>query len=147
MGSRDFTKFSFRELSSEEIFKFAQKLKPKTSMGVDGVSNKILKFILPAIILPLKHIINLSLITGFFHKIFKTSKVIPIFKSECNTNFNNYRPISLLSPIAKLIEKIVAFQLTNFCNDNKIFHQNQFGFRSNHNTIQPLMLYTKYIYD
>ena len=66
MGSRNFSKFTFMELGSEEIFKFAQKLKLKTSMGVDGVSNKILKFILPAIILPLKHIINLSLTRGFF---------------------------------------------------------------------------------
>ena len=45
------------------------------------------------------------------------------------------------------MEKIVAHQITDFCNDNKLFSKFQFGFRKKHNTIQPLMLYTKFIWD
>ena len=147
LGAKNFNKFKFKILNSEDIIKFSQRIKPKTSFGEDGLSNKLLKFILPAILKPLEHIINLSFKSGFIHNILKLSKIIPIYKSDNKQSFNNYRPISLLSPIAKLIEKIVAHQVTDFCNINNLFSRFQFGFRKKHNTIQPLMLYTKFIYD
>ena len=53
--------------------------------------------------------------------------------------YNNYRPISLLSSLSKLLEKIVAKQMMGYINKNKIFTDLQFGFRKGHNTIQPVI--------
>ena len=92
----------------------AGKLKPKNSSGPDHISSKLLKKILPIIINPLCHIFNLSLKTGYIPTILKTAKVVPIFKSGDKHNFTNYRPISLLSSFAKLLEKIVAKQVLDF---------------------------------
>ena len=58
LGTKTFNKFKFKLLNSEDIIKFSQRIKPKTSFGEDGLSNKLLKFILPAILKPLEHIIS-----------------------------------------------------------------------------------------
>ena len=80
-------------------------MKPKISSGADFISNKLLKQIAPIIITPLHYLINLSLETGYVHKELKLAKVIPVFKDGDKHTFTNYRPISFLSSLAKLLEK------------------------------------------
>jgi hypothetical protein len=87
-----------------------------------------------------KHIVNLSLCTGEIPIQMKTAKIVPIFKSGDPTKINNYRPISLLSSIGKILEKVVANKLTFFLETNSILSQYQFGFRANHSTVHPMML-------
>ena len=62
------------------------------------------------------------------------AKVKPIFKKGRKTNVSNYRPISLLPILSKVIEKVVHEQTTKFLNDNNIFYKYQSGFRNNHST-------------
>ena len=80
---------------------------------------------------PLILLINLPFTKGKLPDILKIGKIFPIYKKNCN-NVNNYRPISLLSNISKIIEKIVHDRLYMYLENNNIFYKYQFGFRANH---------------
>lgn len=138
--------FMFCKVTPLLIQETVGKMKPKTSSGPDLISSKLLKMILPEIITPLCHIINLSFRTGYVPPEFKIAKVIPVFKAEDKHQFTNYRPISLLSTFSKLIEKIVAKQMVGFLNKNKILYNHQYGFRSGFNTTQPVVHFLNKIY-
>ena len=64
----------------------------------------------------------------------KIAKVIPIHKKGDATVFNNYRPISLLPTISRVLEKIIYDQVSCYLNDSKLLFNNQYGFRSMHST-------------
>ena len=82
----------------------------KNSCGFDGLSTRILKSIKGIIIKPLTLIINQILDTGFPANL-KIAKIIPIFKKDDRTVFNNYIPISLLPIMSKVVEKVIADQM------------------------------------
>ena len=83
---------------------------------------------------PVTDIYNLSISLNKFPSAFKLAKVKPIFKKGRKTNVSNYRPISLLPILSKVIEKVVHEQTTKFLNDNNIFYKYQSGVRNNHST-------------
>ena len=83
---------------------------------------------------PLAIIINQIFNTGEFPEQLKIAKVIPILKKYDNLQFNNYRPISLLPVLSKVIEKAICNQLTHFFQTNNLFFENQYGFRPGHST-------------
>lgn len=70
---------------------------------------------------------------------------MPIFKSGTKTDCNNYRPISLISTFAKIIEKIVAIKLTNHLEINKLLTPNQFGFQKKLSTEHCILHLTNYV--
>ena len=72
--------------------------------------------------------------TGTFPDKLKIAKVIPIFRKGDPSLFENYRPISLLPAISKVLEKIIALQLSSYFEDNKRLFDNQYGFRPKHST-------------
>ena len=99
----------------------------------------MVKFIGNAIATPLSHIFNLSLNSGKFPSKLKQCRVIPIFKSGNAMECDNYRPISLLSSISKVLEKIVAEKLTNHLLSNNLLYQHQYGFLPKRSTEQNLI--------
>ena len=139
--------FEFSRISEIDILKICRQLKPKLSSGEDFISNKLLKTIAPIIITPLHYLINLSLATGFVPSEMKIAKIVPVFKDGDCHDYNNYRPISLLSSFSKLVEKIVSRQLISFLNAHNILYQHQYGFRANHNTSQPVLHFADKIYN
>ena len=74
--------------------------------------------------------INQVFNTGIFPERLKLAKVIPVFKKGDSKLINNYRPISLIPVISNVLEKIIANQLSQYFEDNKLFHDNQYGFRT-----------------
>ena len=138
--------FKFSRISEMDIFRICRQLKPKLSSGADFISTKLLKEIVPLIITPLHYLINLSLETGFVPKEFKIAKIVPVFKEGDCHDFNNYRPISLLSSFSKLMEKIVSRQLLRFIHIHGILNKQQYGFRSGHNTSHPVLHLTDKVY-
>ena len=84
---------------------------------------------------PLTEIINLSFEEGVYIDQLKIAKVVAIFKEKgCNMDCTNYRPISLLSNINKIVEKLMHERLYSFLEKHKCIYELQFGFRSEHST-------------
>ena len=126
--------FTLMNIDEAAINKIINNLPPKSSSGCDGISSKLLKVIAPVIIKPLTLLINQVLNTGTFPDKLKIAKVIPIFKKGDPSLFENDRPISLLPAISKVLEKIIALQLSSYFETNKLLFDNQYGFRPKHST-------------
>lgn len=93
-----------------------------------------IKTIIELIAVPLAHIFNCSLKSGKFPEGFKSSIVSPIYKKGPIFEVSNYRPISLLNCISKILEKIVCYRLTLHLEENKLLIDQQFGFRAGRST-------------
>ena len=105
------TTFFLAPTDPYEVNKIISDLKNKTSYGLDGVSNVILKNLSTSLLAPLTILINRSLQTGIFPDCFKTALIKPLYKSKENDLIENYRPISLLSVISKIFEKVMTILL------------------------------------
>ena len=82
--------------------------------------------------------------TGVFPSVLKTAKVVPVFKKDSKLDYSNYRPISLLSNIEKILEKLMYKRLYTFLNKNVIYNL-QFGFRQQYSTSHALINTTENI--
>ena len=105
----------------------------------------MIKFIGDEISFPLAHIFNISLREGVFPEKLKLCRVIPIFKTGNPLECDNYRPISLLSSISKVLEKIVAQKLIAHLLDNDLLYVHQYGFLPNRSTEHNLLQIINYI--
>ena len=142
LGQKPNSTFSFQQISEHHLIQIVKSLKSKKSSGCDLMSNNLLKLSIPVIAKQLTHLTNLSLSTGYVPEQIKLSKVIPLFKDGSKREFNNYRPIAIISTFGKVIEKVVFGQLSNYFGENKLLHNNQFGFRSKHSVVHPLTLFS-----
>lgn len=128
------TEFHFTPVLDIDVSRALDKLKPKLSCGVDGISAKLLKFMKTEITPFLTIIINRTLQTGIFPQKLKIAKVTALHKKDDLSTFSNYRPISLLPSISKIFERIIHDQITYFFEHNNLFYSNQFGYRKAHST-------------
>jgi hypothetical protein len=140
-----FPNLNLTNTTPEHVKKVIKSLAPKQSRDVSGTSTKLVKFIGNAIAEPLSHIFNLSLESGKFPSKLKQCRVIPIFKSGNVSECDNYRPISLLSSISKVLEKIVAEKLTDHLLSNNLLYQHQYGFLPKRSTEQNLIQIINFI--
>ena len=86
---------------------------------------------------------NLSLSSGIFPTDWKSSVVIPVPKQSASISSpSNYRPISLLPLVSKLLERHVFNWLYKYCQSHNILHNNQFGFRPSFSTESALITTT-----
>ena len=146
LTNRNPSSFQFHRIPEIDILEICRQLKPKLSSGADFISTKLLKEIAPLIITPLHYLINLSLETGYVPKEFKVAKIVPVFKEGDCHDFNNYRPIYLLSSFSKLMEQIVSKQILRFLHINDILYKHQYGFRARHTTSHPVLHLSEEIY-
>ena len=124
--------------NTDEIIKITKNLKSSNSSGIDNISTKLLKMIIHEIAPVLSHIFNRSLLSGIVPSQLKIAKVNPIFKSGDNQVFSNYRPISILPSISKILEKIMYTRLFDFVTKNDILSPHQYGFRPNRPTYMAI---------
>ena len=125
-----------------EIAKLIEGLTAKMSSGHDNISNSLLKKIKEGIVTPLNIIIKSSLQEGYFPSRMKMADVVPLFRSKNKSIKTNYRPISLLLMLSKVLEKVVYTCTYNFMENTSQIYDGQFGFRSKHsceNAIQNLV--------
>lgn len=135
--------FTLHTITEHDLLKYVTSLRGNSAPGVDGIKASFLKEHFHILSKPLLHIVNESIRSGEFPDVFKVAKVIPLYKSNDVTCTSNFRPISLLSVFAKVIEKIVKDQLTKYLEDNDILTDTQFGFRKSKNISDALFYLNK----
>ena len=124
------TTFQFCTVEEAEMAVIVRNMKPKRSTGHDEISNKLLKELWPSLSKPVTFLINDCLQREYFPQEWKVAKIVPIFKKGDPTIANNYRPISLLCCLSKILEKIVDSQIRSYMNRNGFFYTHQYGFRA-----------------
>ena len=130
-----------------EIYNAIHSLYNKKSFGVDTISSYFLKVASLVITPYLMHLFNVCFNNGLFPEVLKVSKVIPIYKSEDKTKVNNYRPISLLPSLSKVMEKLLVVRLTSFLNASGILYDRQYGFRKKRTSTQAVLDLVTNLYD
>ena len=108
-------------MTQQEIEKLINEILNKSSHRHDEISNVLLKSLCSSISFPLYLIFNQSMSEGRFLDLMKRAEVVPLHKGKEFDRVINYRPISLLLTISKLIEKLVYTRVTKwYVNKNKI---------------------------
>ena len=120
----------FQYVSKIEVERELKKMKRKKTTGSDNLPAGMLKDSASTISSPLSFIINLSLRQGMVPSEWKVASVTPIHKSGPKNEFENYRPISVLSILSKILERIVHKQLLTHFETENLLSSCQYGFRS-----------------
>ena len=135
----DGSSFNFICITLQETIDALNDIKFSKSPGIDGISIKLLKDASNIVAGPLVNIFNVSLQRAIFPNDWKLAKMTPIFKEGSKADCGNYRPISVISAVAKLFEKLVYRQLSSFLTLNGILVEQHFGFRHKHSTETALL--------
>lgn len=126
--------FNFTPFSTTEVAKALKDLDPNKSPGPDHLEPLFLKLASEIVAVPVCYIFNLTLLTNVIPKVWKSAFVIPLLKGGDPTILNNYRPISKLSVLAKVLEFLVSEQVKEYLTTNSILSISQSGFRKKHST-------------
>ena len=118
--------------TSMEIEKIISNLPSKRSSGQDNISNILLKQLKGSLKYPLELIFNNSIKAGVFPHDMKHADVTPLYKAKEHYLVTNYRPISLLVTISKVLEKIIYFRTYKFLTETEQLYTSQYGFRAGH---------------
>ena len=131
--------FDFNQVTYNEVRDVIDSLKNKNSRDVFGFNIKILKTIKNIILIPLTNLINICLRESIFPQVLKRAVVKPIHKKGDESLPDNYRPISLLPVISKILEKCMAMKIANYFESNNLFSGSQYGFRKNRSTVMGIL--------
>ncbi|XP_031349756.1 uncharacterized protein LOC116175664 [Photinus pyralis] len=129
-------------ISTEEIMSSMSKLKSKMTTGPDQIPSCLVKEFSDAFIYPLLIIFNLSLKTSAFPNCWKEARICPVFKNDDPTIICNYRPISILSNFAKILETILYSRI--YPQIRNYISPDQHGFMENRSTISNLSCFTQF---
>ena len=131
--------FKLKRTETATTLKSFKSLKTNKGSGLDNTTCRLLKSSADLSAPSLTYIFNLSLSTGTFPQEWKTAKVVPLHKSGPPDQVNNYRPISILPVVSKILEKEVHKQLYSYLIDNNLLNPCQHGFRSKRSTHTALI--------
>ena len=144
MGKKCSLKLS--HVSVETVRKLLTNLKNSRSTSVDELDNYAVKLSADHIAAPLHHIITLSIMQNKFPTSWKFTKLIPLHKKLSQLEKKNYRPVAILSPLSKVLEKVVYQQIYDYFTANKLFHPNLHGYRGNRSTMTALLqMYDRWV--
>ena len=132
------TDMFFEYIDEEFILDYVSNI-PRDKSIFEEVPLRIYQQLVPLLIKPITHIANLSLSTGVVPDSCKMARVTAIFKAGDKADPGNYRPISILPLLCKILEKCVYDQLLNHIDDHKILTHKQYGFRKNFSTVHLMI--------
>ena len=136
---RSLPRFTLKTVSESMVNKAIKSLKNKDSFGLDELSTRLLKAAASVLTIPITRIINTSITTGIFPAAWKEAKIVPLHKKGDLTDKQNYRPISILPCVSKVLESVVNRQLIEHLEHHKILPKSQHGFRTGRSTTSALI--------
>lgn len=139
--------FVLLETSPREVDAILMGLDSGSAPGWDGIPTKFLKMSRDFIVPLISQLANSCFKTGIFPAVFKRSLITPVHKSGDLNDVNNYRPISVLPCISKILEKLLNNRLVNYLNKFKILSNTQYGFRKGLSTQDAVTALTNDIID
>ena len=137
--------FEFTPVTERDVIDVVKTLK-SNSCGVDDISAFFVKLSINQAVSAITDIINLSFQTGTYPERWKQAIVIPIPKIDNPLTPSDYRPISLLSVLSKIIGKIASKQITQYLQLHRLLDEHQSAYRAEHGTITALLEVTDNIY-
>lgn len=137
--------FRFQLVDETTVLKALKKIK-NSAPGFDGLSIAFIKICCPHILLYLVHIFNSIIVTTKFPTSWKHARITPIPKIKNPQEISDLRPISILIGLSKILEKLLAEQLSQFLDENHILPQIQSGFRTGHSSTTALLHITDDIF-
>ena len=133
------------QTNASEVTKIIREMKCKKSYGEDGITNEIIKCCSPIVENFIAIAFNKCIQEKTYPKCFKTAKVIPLHKKGDKTDPSNYRPISLLSALGKIFEKLLHKRVVKFCKKENILTHIQYGFREKRSCIDAINSVTEFM--
>ena len=134
------------EIHPYEVNKILKNIHIDKATGPDGINNRILKTCSDQLSIPLAIIFNKCIQTETFPTQWKYANFCPIFKTGDSQIISNYRPISLLSLVSKIFEKILYNRMYNYCVQNNILTARNSGFKKMDSAINQLIHLSHLIY-
>ena len=132
--------FRVRPATLPELSAAVQRMSGSRASGDDGITIGMIRMTLPVIGPELLHVINTSITSGAVPVSWKMADVTPLHKSGGKLDPNNYRPVSILSTVAKITERIICEQLMTYLIDHNILCSEQHGFRPGHLTESAMLV-------
>ena len=126
--------FHFTKVSEKTILDFLKELKTNKATGIDNLSGRFVKDGSKVLATPLAQICNLSIKLSTVPDERKIAKLKPLYKKGKKTDPKNYRPISLLPVISRILAKVIHDQTMDFLTKKNILNKFQSGFRKFHST-------------
>ena len=136
--------YTFRNITEREIYEGILKLDSNKGPGTDELDVKSLKQISSIIAPHLNYLFNRSIKEGIYPNILKVAKCVPIFKgAPLDPSLPvNYRPISILTGINKVFERLLHDQMSQYLESHDLLPNFQYGYRKGHNTSQAILDFT-----
>ena len=121
-------KFNFTACTPNDVYKSVIKIK-SNAVGFDAVNLKFIKLILPDVLQVLTHIFNHIICTCVYPLKWKVANIVPVAKNNSANKPEDFRPISILSAISKVFEKLLSNQIVQHLEANNLLSEHQSGFR------------------
>ena len=132
-------------LSDSDVYSALTSLDPTKSSGTDGIGPKLLKVGAIALYIHLHHLFKLCLSKCSIPSEWKIHRIIPLFKAGDKTSVQNYRPISLLCCVSKVLERLIFTKISDFVTQQ--ISPSQFVFLRGHSSIQQLLKFLSLVID
>ncbi len=143
------TNFKLNNITTteEEVLRYLNSLDVTKASGIDQITNKMLKISAISICKPLSNLINKIFQCKNYPKLWKKGIVIPVHKKDKKDNPQNYRPITLLSCVSKICEKIIFDRMYSHINTHNLLYPQQSGFVRGHSTHDQLIAIVNHIHE
>ena len=139
--------FVLKPVKSNDVLKMLLSLSDDKATGLDGYQSKLLNVCAHSISGSLTYLFNMSIATSEIPEDWKCARVSAIFKKGSRLETGNYRPISVLPVVSKIIEKIVHSQMYQYLAEKNLLCNSQSGFRKKFSTQTSLHRLTEFIYE